>query len=162
MLRRHSGLYKYTRVYYNSQTGEPMTKCKECGFETKNEVFCSVKCSCIWNNTNAMTKNSRIKQGKNNGMGLKTPENIFDVSSRTKVKILGRLGVGCSNCGWNSAACDLHHIIPKRLGGTNSHDNLTILCPNCHRLAHSNKLHSFVSLLEQVGETWRTHYLAHE
>lgn len=79
---------------------------------------------------------------------------IFDVSSRTKTKILKRLNIGCSNCGWNEATCDIHHIIEKSKGGTDDHENLTYLCPNCHRLAHNKKLTKFMTLKEQVGDEW--------
>ena len=42
----------------------------------------------------------------------------------------------CSVCGWDKMKCDLHHKIPKRLGGKTTIENLTVLCPNCHRLEH--------------------------
>ena len=84
--------------------------------------------------------------------------NIYEVSSRTRCKILKRMIQSCSNCGWNKSSCDLHHIIPRSRGGSNDHTNLTILCPNCHRLAHENKITSFVSLQEQIGDSWKQHY----
>jgi hypothetical protein len=68
------------------------------------------------------------------------------------------MNVECSACGWNESVCDLHHIIPKSKGGTNDHTNLTVLCPNCHRLAHDNKITKFVSLEEHVGNRWREYY----
>jgi hypothetical protein len=37
----------------------------------------------------------------------------------------------CENCGWDKATCDRHRKIPSK-GYTQ--DNITILCPNCHRL----------------------------
>lgn len=46
----------------------------------------------------------------------------------------------CCVCGWNKARCEIHHIIPKSKGGTSSPNNLIVLCPNCHKLAHLNKL----------------------
>lgn len=91
----------------------------------------------------------------------KVPDNLFDVSSRTASKILKRMNVGCSICGWNEASCDVHHIVPKKNGGSNDHDNLTILCPNCHRKAHENLVTDFITITEQVGETWREFYFSH-
>ena len=137
-----------------------MIKCDQCGKVTKNKRFCSVKCTLSWNNSHVSEETNR-KRGKKNSVGTKIPENIFDVSNRTKVKILNRLNNGCSVCGWAEASCDLHHIIPKSRGGTNNHDNLTLICPNCHRLAHSGKELNFISLKEQVGENWRKYYYAH-
>ncbi len=32
---------------------------------------------------------------------------------------------------------DIHHIIPRNEGGSSANNNLIILCPNCHRKAHS-------------------------
>ena len=87
-----------------------------------------------------------------------TPENLCDVSSRTVKKIMNRLNLGCSNCGWNLASLDLHHIVPRSKGGSNSNVNLTALCPNCHRLAHAGKLSSMIPLTEHIGDSWKEHY----
>jgi len=40
----------------------------------------------------------------------------------------------CALCGWDKAKCDIHHIIPKKLGGKGNSDNLMVLCRNCHQL----------------------------
>ena len=32
---------------------------------------------------------------------------------------------------------DVHHITPRNEGGSNADSNLIVLCPNCHRKAHS-------------------------
>lgn len=91
----------------------------------------------------------------------KIPENMLDVSSRTASKILKRLNIGCSLCGWNLGSLDIHHIKHRKHGGTNEHSNLTIVCPNCHRLAHEGKIDKFVTLEEQVGDLWREQYFSH-
>lgn len=65
------------------------------------------------------------------------PKTFYQLSSQTRKIVMKRMNVGCSICGWNKAACDIHHIIPKKFGGDNSDDNLINLCPNCHREAHS-------------------------
>lgn len=85
-------------------------------------------------------------------------KNIYEVSSRTRCKIIKRMNIECSACGWNESVCDLHHIIPKSKGGTNDHTNITVLCPNCHRLAHDNKIVNFISLEEHVGDRWKDYY----
>jgi 5-methylcytosine-specific restriction endonuclease McrA len=35
---------------------------------------------------------------------------------------------------------DVHHIIDEKNGGTNKLDNLIVLCPYCHDLAHKNEI----------------------
>ena len=69
-----------------------------------------------------------------------------------------RMNIGCSLCSWNEAACDIHHIIHKVNGGTNDHSNLTYICPNCHRKAHSGLVETFVTLQEQLGDRWQAFY----
>lgn len=84
--------------------------------------------------------------------------NIYQVSSRTRLKIIKKLQLACFNCDWSEANCDIHHIVPRSKGGTNDHTNLTILCPNCHRLAHIGSLTSFKTLDEVVGDRWKAFY----
>lgn len=108
------------------------------------------------------TLETKIKQGQTNAMGLKVPDSILDMSKRTTSKVMRRLGVGCSRCGWNEGVCDIHHIVPRSKGGTDSNDNLTYICPNCHRLAHEGKITKFVALTSQIGDEWRKYYFAHE
>ncbi|MEK7689825.1 MAG: HNH endonuclease [Bdellovibrionota bacterium] len=31
---------------------------------------------------------------------------------------------------------DIHHIVPRSMGGTDTVENLTTLCGQCHDLAH--------------------------
>lgn len=83
---------------------------------------------------------------------------ILKLSSRTVSKLLNRLKVSCFKCGWNEAACDVHHIIPKKVGGTDDHENLTVLCPNCHRVAHAKDERDFPTFADLVGDEWKKHY----
>jgi 5-methylcytosine-specific restriction endonuclease McrA len=46
-------------------------------------------------------------------------------------------GDTCMRCGWAETACDAHHLVAKGNGGMNTLDNAIVLCPNCHRLAHT-------------------------
>ena len=84
--------------------------------------------------------------------------NFMDLSSRTISKILNRLGIKCFKCGWGEASCDIHHIIPKKIGGTDDPNNLTVLCPNCHRVAHAKDERDFPTFADLVGEEWKKHY----
>ena len=139
-----------------------MIKCETCGNDTENSRFCSHKCSVIWNNTHCMTEDVQRSRGKKNSQGTKIPENLLDMSSRTVTKLIKRMKIGCCVCGWNEALCDVHHILPKKHGGTNENNNLTILCPNHHRLIHEGVNLPIKSVTEHVGEEWRKYYYAHE
>lgn len=45
----------------------------------------------------------------------------------------------CMVCGWD-VSVDTHHVTPRREGGTNDAENLAVLCPNHHRMAHLSLL----------------------
>jgi len=46
-------------------------------------------------------------------------------------------GDKCQICGWCEATCDAHHKIPLSKGGQHTLENGRVLCPNCHRVEHS-------------------------
>lgn len=87
---------------------------------------------------------------------------ILDVSSRTSRKILIRMKLPCTACGWyiEGVGCDIHHIVPRSSGGSNDHSNLAYICPNCHRLVHSGLIKSedLVSFQDIVGDDWKQFY----
>jgi len=94
--------------------------------EKRNRKFCNFECA-----------------NKRRMMDLARRESvttIWSMSGRTRCKLLKRMGKGCSRCGWNEAACDLHHIKGRKIPNPNADTNLTLLCPNCHRLFHSGKI----------------------
>jgi len=45
-------------------------------------------------------------------------------------------GIACERCGWDKASCDVHHKIPRSIGGLNTVSNGEVICPNCHRIEH--------------------------
>ena len=61
-------------------------------------------------------------------------ESILSVSKRTSSKILKRLHLGCCVCGWKEGSCDIHHIDGRKVENPDRHENLTLLCPNHHRM----------------------------
>jgi hypothetical protein len=87
---------------------------------------------------------------------------ILQLSKRTVTKILKRMKLGCSCCGWyvEGVSCDIHHINEKKNGGNDEHNNLTYVCPNCHRLIHSNKIKkdNLINLYDYIGDTWKDFY----
>jgi len=98
----------------------------------------------------------RTTKGKHN----KKPKNIYDCSNRTRMKVLRRLMLPCSRCGWSRCVCDLHHIRGKKVPDPHNHRNLSNLCPNCHREAHDGLIDpgELTTFEEQVGKRWLDHY----
>ncbi len=65
---------------------------------------------------------------------------IVDVSRQIKnngkwEKIFRTYEAKCQVCGMEDIV-EVHHIIPKRNGGSDSAENLLILCPNHHTMLH--------------------------
>lgn len=48
----------------------------------------------------------------------------------------------CQLCyvGFDRKQLQIHHILRRCDGGTNHHDNLIPLCPDCHVQVHSNEI----------------------
>lgn len=45
----------------------------------------------------------------------------------------------CEHCCWRAPTPSMlhaHHVVPRACGGSDTIDNLIVLCPNCHALAH--------------------------
>lgn len=91
--------------------------CRQCGREfktsNKNALYCSNICK---------QRNYRFKSKS-------------EVSMKTLYKQLSHLP--CQICGWKEASRDIHHIIPVSKGGKNELNNLIVVCPNHHRMIHS-------------------------
>lgn len=105
------------------------------------------------------TDHSRIVGQTTKGKYKINPKSILELSARTISKIIQRLGLGCSICGWNESSCDIHHINGKNVDDCNGHWNLTILCPNCHRLVHTHKIKSEdLKSIEWLGNSWIDYY----
>lgn len=154
----------------------------------RRNVFCSHSCAGIFNNKdrlplteiekkniskglkkywseNPNTFPSGDKHSKSVGEGTKGKynnniESILDVSKRTASKILKRMNMGCSICGWKESTCDIHHINGKKIENCNNHKNLTYLCPNHHRMAHTGKINKndLISLDTYLPENWKDYY----
>jgi len=123
--------------------------------------FCSKRCSAVHNNQNRskVILSCVICESKfeSKSRHAKYCSNICRDHSRTSrskahraegkyryhrsAKVRRHFGdLPCFICGWSEATCDVHHIVPRRDGGSNDLDNLVILCPNHHRLADQGKL----------------------
>lgn len=63
-----------------------------------------------------------------------------DASARREARKLH----ACEACGWKQPAViktkrvlETHHVLPTACGGATETENLAVLCPNCHALAHA-------------------------
>jgi len=90
------------------------------------------------------------------------PKNILEISKRTITKILKRANKGCAICGWNESTCDIHHIVQQKDGGSDNNDNLIIVCPNHHRIIHTEKKYDKEYLLSmsisKIFVDWKKYY----
>lgn len=100
----------------------------------------------------------------------KVPESILDCSKRTVSKIMRRMDMPCSCCGFfvKGVVWDFHHIIPRKIGGKDDMSNITYICPNCHRIAHTDtsllvsKLISVEQQLKNCGKNWLDFYYGYK
>ena len=166
-----------------------MCKCEKCGKEHNGKYgsgrFCSEPCARSYSSNinrdetnikvadtlfrkhhNNKSKQEYIQQKNADKHASYIRENevasILDLSKRTAIKIIKRMKLPCSLCGWQfeDVSGDVHHIILRKDGGSNEHNNLTYVCPNCHRLIHSNKIdkNSLITLDKQIGDEWKKFY----
>ena len=143
--------------------------------------FCSVSCANTRVHSKA-TKDKLAKAAKANSANRisssadnirvakvnQLPVSILDISKRTISKVVLRMQLPCSCCGIYvpGVVWDIHHITPKHLGGKDTTDNLTYICPNCHRICHTdinllpNDLVSIEDFLKAKNLDWKDYYFA--
>lgn len=123
-------------------------ECVECGstFLAKrtNQICCGTECASKRRHKR-LSERARLTRialgGSGRGNYVRKPTSILELSGRTIVKILQRCNIAkCSICGWDKCNCDMHHLRGKRIENPNSHDNLTYVCPNCHRMIHRGQI----------------------
>lgn len=80
-----------------------------------------------------------------------------------KSLILERDNYTCKACGRRhpEVQLEVHHVIPKRYGGTDSADNLITLCHECHRKT-MHKKRNVVRAVEKAKSTPLTRFLTAE
>lgn len=132
-----------------------VSHCKECGnfLGNKDSEFCSQSCAATWGNKNrellekecticgddfeTHAGNAKFCSDKCADQTPSSNGYRNGTSPKNKWKKLKReidRGI-CYNCGWDRATCDLAHVKARKNGGASAKHNLTVLCPNCHRLA---------------------------
>lgn len=110
--------------------------CQPCSSSYNNKIKTTVEnicrqCSRLFNTSskNALYCSNICKQ-RNYRNKSKT-----ETSIKTLYKKFSHLP--CQICGWQDAPRDVHHILPVSKGGKNEEYNLITLCPNHHRMVHS-------------------------
>ena len=112
-------------------------KCPECGKEffatTWNRKYCSSKCA----------RNAQARQNMSHIIRRSAIKSVIPQ------KLLYAFEFRCCMCGWHLTqkidsinyqpqyGCEFHHIVPISDGGENELNNIVLLCPNCHKLAHA-------------------------
>lgn len=155
----------------------------------KRRMFCGRSCAQMWNNSHRppmseqqkkkisdstkrwiMEHPEKLSRGEKHAkIVAKTtikkyraqmPTSILELSHRTVLKIIRRLNIACSRCGWNEGTCDIHHINGRKISDPHNHDNLTIICPNCHRLCGEKKINKLdlITFSQYIGDRWKEYY----
>lgn len=113
-------------AYNNRKRKATSKECEICGkkFTTKcgHAKFCSPSCK---RHQNARLSKEARKRG----------EYRYHLAKKVRSEF-GK--IPCFECGWNASICDIHHIKGRKEG--DHYSNLTIVCPNHHRLIHKGKL----------------------
>ena len=66
--------------------------------------------------------------------------NTTSIPPSIRRKVLEQARYKCQRPGCDHTRfLEVHHIVPRSLGGANDQTNLTCLCSGCHRLVHENK-----------------------
>ena len=94
-------------------------KCVECGNPVQSKGYRKDGITRKWGTQCSTCHNRRYTPGPRPSLRQKVKAALPDV---------------CTRCGWHEATCDLHRIDE---GGTYAEDNVLVLCPNCHRVEHS-------------------------
>lgn len=128
----------FNRVYLNGIVkGDILRLCLDCGAPILNRGRQARRCwECAERRERDQFKD-KVKLGK-----IKT--NYTDKCYQSFKKRAHQLqGDTCIICGWGIpdilyGGCVAHHVIGVVDGGSNGDDNMAVLCPNCHALAHHN------------------------
>jgi len=141
-------------------------KCAQCGKEFRpkvgNQKYCSAKCA-----KEAFVKSESFAKYHN-----KRARTVAHINP----DLVAAFGFRCAICGWSipswrkgyakyerNHGCQFHHIVPISEGGTSDEENLILLCPNCHKKAHSGlitteelKRHTFTKEeAREIADAWR-------
>jgi len=101
-----------------------------------------------------------LQDGKKLYGGQYKISNRLDENIRKAVLIRDKNS--CMNCGRSNCKLEIHHIIPKRMQGNNTMDNLISLCEKCHKEVTGQEFR-FINKFQQLikGKNIRFDYAQH-
>lgn len=82
-----------------------------------------------------------------------------NLTNETRKAIYRRDGYRCALCD-STRFLQVHHVVPRGQGGTNSPHNLICLCSDCHALAHGTNLRDWQDVTQEDIEHAIVEYLA--
>lgn len=74
-----------------------------------------------------------------------------NISSSVRKQVYRREGYRCALCD-STKYIQIHHVVKRSQGGTNSLHNLVCLCSDCHALAHGMNLNGWDATQEDVEQ----------
>jgi predicted restriction endonuclease len=82
-----------------------------------------------------------------------------NVSNKIRKEVYRRDGFRCALCD-STIGIQLHHVVKRSQGGTESPQNLITLCSDCHALAHGMNLRRWVDIDESAISQAIVEYMA--
>jgi len=84
------------------------------------------------------------------------------LDENTRKAVILRDGCKCMECGKTNCILEVHHIVPRRLKGSNDIDNLITLCSCCHDKTEGNE-EKFISKYQKIinGKNIRFDFVQH-
>jgi len=76
-------------------------------------------------------------------------------SKRVHYEVIKRARGRCSICGRKDVPLEIHHILPRSRGGTDSPDNLRALCRSCHVAASQTSQHKLSTLQKELSNAYQ-------
>ncbi len=82
-----------------------------------------------------------------------------NIDRAVRKEVYAREGYRCALCD-STKTIQIHHIIKRSQGGSNSPHNLICLCSDCHALAHGTNLQGWVDVTQEDIEQAIVEYMA--
>lgn len=82
-----------------------------------------------------------------------------NITNQERKAIYRRDGYRCALCD-STRYLQIHHVVPRGQGGTDSPHNLITLCSDCHALAHGTNLRDWVDVDQEAIQQAIIEYLA--